>query len=129
MNNEDAFDKAVTSLLELMGRLADSDDKRLRARFINHDMQNTQIELETSSDAGSGVCTVCFMESDGAVMRLSTQGADPAGDYRSFSLAADALSPAVNGAIRALLPKIILRAGRDTTRNINVTLAMFEETA
>lgn len=127
MNNEDAFDNAIVSLLDLIGRLADSDDKRLSIRCVTHDMQNIQIELGSSSDVGAGGCAVYFMEYDGAVMRLSTQGADPADDYRSFSIAADAITPTVSNAIAKLLPKIILRAGRDTTRNLNVTLKMFEE--
>lgn len=125
--DSESFEATLINLLNLIGRLADSDDKRLTCGIITHDMQNIQVELDTGDDIGKGNCHVYFMESDGAAIRLSTQGADSGNSYRSFSIAADALNSDVADAIRSVLPKIVTRAGRDTTRNMGVTLAMFEE--
>lgn len=127
--NEHDFEGTLVNLLGLMGRLADSDDKRLSIRFMTHDMQNIRVELDSGSDYSAGDCTVTLMESDGAALRVSTQGADPVSDYRDFGLAGDCIDDALNMAVRSLLPKLTARACRDTTRNMEYTLKMFGEAA
>ena len=122
------FERALIELLTIMGRLADSDDKRLTIDDMPHDMQNIRVHLSMGADMGVGNCVLYLLESNGAAIRLATQGEDPVDDFRSFGIAGDVVSNNLDAAVRALLPKLVMRAGRDTTRNMNVTLKMFKET-